>query len=85
MMSSLIGKIEKSRQYAQQPERIGIESLACAVQVDNSRHSVSHDAQGWHCDCLFFSDYATCSHSMAMQRVLGKMLETTVQLKSAVA
>ena len=85
MQSSLISKIEKSRLYAQQPERINVTSLTCDVQGDNSRHAVSLSEQGWHCDCLFFADYETCSHSMAMQRLFGDVLATPSKLTSAVA
>ena len=85
MQSSLISKIEKSRLYAQQPERISITSLTCDVQGDNSRHAVSLGEQGWHCDCLFFADYDTCSHSMTMQRLLGDVLKEPSKLTSAVA
>jgi hypothetical protein len=85
MQSSLVSKIEKSRLYAQQPERVRITSLTCDVQGDNSHHAVSLGEQGWQCDCLFFADYNTCSHSMAMQRLLGNVLDTASQLTSAVA
>ncbi len=85
MQSSLISKIEKSRQYAQQPDRVNITSLSCDVRGDNSGHAVSLDEQGWHCDCLFFADYDTCSHSMTMQRLLGELVSSESKLTSAVA
>ena len=27
----------------------------------------------WHCDCDYFRNHHTCSHTMAMERVLGVM------------
>ena len=37
MNSSLIGKIEKARMYASEPERITIDSLRCQVRATTAR------------------------------------------------
>ncbi len=80
MKSSLIGKIEKARTYAQEPDRVKLSQLTCRVRGDNDEHTVTLADGAWHCDCLFFADYATCSHSMAMQRILHDMLPPDLQL-----
>jgi hypothetical protein len=74
MYSSLIGKIEKAKRYQQEPERINIQSLSLTFNGENSTHRVSLDGAQWHCDCDFFPRNGTCSHVMAMQRILAPML-----------
>ena len=74
MQSSLISKIEKARIYAEDPSRFQMLSLRCEVRGDNTTHTVELGPDGWHCDCYFFQDAKTCSHTMAMERVLDQML-----------
>lgn len=80
MQSSLISKIEKARQYAHEPERITIQAIACRVRGDNSSHTVRLDDGAWRCDCDFFATAGTCSHSMALQRILHDMLPVEQRL-----
>ena len=72
--SSLIGKIEKAKRYQQEPERINFQSLSVTVNGENATHTVSLEGTTWDCDCNFFHHYNTCSHVMAMQRILAPML-----------
>lgn len=74
MQSSLIGKIEKAKRYAQEPERITINSLDVGFKGENSRYRVSYGSGKWHCTCNFFSQWETCSHIMALQQILRDML-----------
>lgn len=74
MHSDLISKIEKARQYAQQPERIAIDSLHATFHGGNNDHQITITAGVWHCDCDFFKRHATCAHVMAMQKILQPML-----------
>ena len=74
MQSSLISKIEKARIYAEQPERFQFLALRCEVQGDSKTHTAELRADGWHCDCFFFQDAGTCSHTMALERLLDRML-----------
>lgn len=85
MQSSLISKIEKARIYAQERERISVDQITCTVRGDNSSHDVTLSDGAWHCDCLFFADYDTCSHAMAMQRILHEMLPEKLQATQCVA
>ncbi len=79
MQSSLIGKIEKARIYAEERERVNIGELSCQMRGDNSTHAISLRDGAWTCDCSFFGDYGTCSHAMAMQRILNEMLPETAK------
>lgn len=74
MHSDLIGKIEKARQYAQEPDRIQIERLQIRFQGDNRDHIITLDEDGWHCTCSFFKTWGTCQHVMAMQKIFDQML-----------
>ena len=74
MQSSLIGKIEKAKRYAQELDRITFLSFAINFRGDNSNHILGYHEGDWHCTCNFFSKQGFCSHTMALQRILGKML-----------
>jgi hypothetical protein len=75
MHSDLIGKIEKARRYAQEPERIEISELKASVRGDNgTSHTVILHKGHWDCTCSFFRVWGTCAHVMAVQRLLDPML-----------
>lgn len=74
MHSSLISKIEKARIYAAEPERISLEAFSCRVRGDNDSHTVSLQDGRLRCDCYFHRDHSTCSHTMALQRLMCVML-----------
>ncbi len=72
MNSSLISKIEKARKYAEErDERLRFESFRVHIQGDNSRHVVELTNGVFSCDCDFFVGWSSCSHVMAIERVLG--------------
>ena len=74
MQSSLIGKIEKAKRYAQEKERITFSELVVKFKGDNDDYIISYKDGQWHCSCPFFSNWQTCSHTMALEKILGKML-----------
>jgi hypothetical protein len=74
MRSSLIGKIEKAKRYAQEPSRVTFSGLTAVFHGENDDHKLSYAHGKWHCTCRFFSQWETCSHVMALQQILGKML-----------
>ena len=74
MQSSLIGKIEKSKRYAQERERITFADLTVNFRGEHDDYTLSYKEGEWHCSCHFFSSWGKCSHSMAMQRILAEML-----------
>ncbi len=83
MHSSLIGKIAKARIYAEERDRITIESIACEIRGDNASHTVQLREGVWQCDCHFFAGYDTCSHAMALGRILSGMLPAEPALPPA--
>jgi hypothetical protein len=73
MLSDMINKIEKAKRYAEEPERAMIRQLDVRFRGVHD-HIVRLDGERWTCDCHFFHSWHTCSHIMAMQRILSPML-----------
>ncbi len=74
MDSSIIGKIEKARQYAEQKDRVNITSFAATFQGNHNLYDVRFEDGAWRCECHFFATRDICSHTMALQRILNEML-----------
>ena len=74
MQSSLIGKIEKAKRYAEEKDRITFSELTVTFRGENDSYEISYRDGAWHCTCHFFSTWETCSHTMAMEKILGVML-----------
>lgn len=74
MQSSIIGKIEKAKRYAQEKERITFSELSVNFRGENDEYSVSFGNGKWRCTCRFFSQWGLCSHTMALEQILKDML-----------
>lgn len=79
MQSSIIGKIEKARRYAAEPDRVKFEDFSLTFRGDNDTHTVTLHDEHWHCTCDFYADYDMCCHTMALERMLGDMLPAKVR------
>lgn len=79
MDSGMIGKIEKAKRYAEERERIKIESLAVTFDGANNPHTVTLNDGVWQCDCDFFQTRLRCSHTMALEIILEGMLPEIVE------
>lgn len=77
--STLISKIEKARRYAEEPERIRFRSFKATIRGGHDDHHVALEGDEFTCDCHFYQTHATCSHTMAMQRILAPMLSEEQQ------
>ena len=82
MDSGMIGKIQKSRLYAEEPERFRFDQFQVMVQGTNAEHKVSYDQGRWSCTCNFFAARGVCSHTMALERLLGVMLPPEAMIPS---
>lgn len=71
----LIGKIEKAKRYAEERERIEFMQFSVKFKGDHNDHVVTYDQGQWHCTCDFFQTRGRCSHSMALETILGDMVE----------
>jgi len=76
MQSSLIGKIEKAKRYAQEPDRVTLSEFSADFRGDHNSYTVSYKDKKWHCTCHFFSQRGTCSHTMALKRLFAGVLPT---------
>lgn len=74
MQSSLIGKVEKAKRYAEEKDRISFTEFRVNFRGDNDSYTTDFKDGKWHCSCPFFSIQGTCSHTMALERVLSGML-----------
>jgi len=74
MQSSLIGKIEKAKLYAQEKDRVTFSEFSAKFRGENDDYVVGFGGGKWHCTCRFFSQWGMCSHSMALEQILKEML-----------
>jgi hypothetical protein len=74
MQSSLIGKIEKANRYAQETERITFTEFSIKFRGEHNDYTTEYKDNQWHCSCHFFSNWGVCSHTIAMEKILGDML-----------
>ena len=79
MQSSLIGKIEKAKRYAQETERVTFSELSVKFRGEHDNYHTGYKDGKWDCSCPFFSHWGLCSHTMALQRILGDMLPEEAQ------
>ena len=74
MDSSMIGKIDRDRTYAEERDRVAISVLKADFKGNHNTYQVAFDSGAWDCQCHFFSTRGVCSHTMALQRILEGML-----------
>jgi hypothetical protein len=83
MHSSLIGKVEKSKRYAQEPDRVTLSEFSADFRGEHNNYTVSYKDNKWHCTCKFFSQWKTCSHTMALQQLFSMVLPKEVSAPPA--
>ena len=80
MNSSLIGKIEKAKRYAKEPDRITLSDFTATFRGEHDSYTLSYRNKRWHCSCNFFAGWGLCSHTMAVEKILANMLPKDVSL-----
>ena len=85
MHSSLIGKIEKARRYAAERDRVKLTEFKADFRGEHDIHEVTFHEGDWHCTCEFFTGWGTCSHTMAMQRILAEFIPEELPSRQPVA
>ncbi len=86
MDSSMIGKIEKARRYADEAKnRVVFEQFRATVQGDNNSYTVSFDKGRWSCVCRYFNTHGLCSHTMTLERVLNGMMPSVAETETVVS
>jgi hypothetical protein len=74
MDSGLISKIEKAIKYSRELDRFEFQQLKVNVRGAHTTHVVDYQQGTWHCDCEFFITHHQCSHTIAIEKILGQML-----------
>jgi hypothetical protein len=74
MHSSLIGKIDKAKRYAEEPQRVRFNRFQVTFKGEHDEYDVSYDNGTWHCSCAFFAGWNVCSHTLALHRMLIPMI-----------
>jgi len=74
MQSSLIGKLEKAKRYAQEKDRVTFSELSAKFRGENDDYIVGYRNGKWQCSCHFFSQRGLCSHTLALEKILCDML-----------
>jgi hypothetical protein len=74
MQSSLIGKIEKAKRYAGEKDRVMFSEFSAKFHGENGDYTTGFGSGKWHCTCDFFANWGTCSHTMALEKMLENML-----------
>jgi hypothetical protein len=72
---NVIGDVEKAKRYAEETDRIHFNTLDVTFHGENNDHHTGHNNGTFTCDCDFFHSRHTCSHSMAIERILAGMIE----------
>ncbi|HEV2528591.1 MAG TPA: hypothetical protein VGT61_09100 [Thermomicrobiales bacterium] len=78
MHSSLISRIEKANRYAQEPDRVELGRITATFHGGHDDYEVALDGGEWTCTCHTAAAHTiggSCSHIMAMQRMLDPMLQ----------
>jgi len=71
----MIGKIEKAKRYAQEPQRVTLNSLQVEFKGDNNTYQISLSENGWLCTCPGFGQHKICPHVMSLERLFRPMLK----------
>lgn len=72
MDSAMIAKISKAREYAQEPERMTLAGIDVVFSGKHQTYRVTFARGAWQCGCDFFAQRGVCSHTMAVEKVVGK-------------
>jgi len=75
----MIGKREKAKRYAEEPNRFLFNKLDVTFHGDNNNHHVTFDSGVFSCDCEFFMTHGRCAHTMSLEIKFQGMLPETVE------
>jgi len=73
----MISKIQKSIEYAKEPDRVEISALTATFRGNHDTYNLTFANGQWTCECNFFGQRGVCSHTMAIERLLVPMLKVT--------
>jgi hypothetical protein len=85
MDNAMIGKIEKAKRYAEQPDRVEFVEFNVVFHGENDQHHITFNNGQWSCTCSFFQSRGVCSHTMAMEKIITQKLGSQLASEPAVA
>ncbi len=71
----MIGQIAKAKHYTEERHRIKFTQFEVNFAGNNSNHTVKFDGKQWASDSSFFQQHGWSSHTVALERILAKMVE----------
>ncbi len=71
----MIGQIAKAKHYAEERHRIKFAHFEVKLAGNNNTHTVKYDGKKWDSDSSFFQQHGWSSHTVALERILAKMVE----------
>ena len=74
MHSSFYGMVEKAHRYADEPERVQLQTLEARVRGSSTDHVVRLTDGRLRCDCDHNRLEGLCAHVLTVERVLKKHL-----------
>lgn len=75
MGTSMINKIQKSKDYAMEPERATFHTLELEFRGDNNTYTVVLSNDGWSCTCPGFKAHHICPHIMAIEKIFKPFIK----------
>ncbi|RMG77347.1 MAG: SWIM zinc finger family protein [Chloroflexi bacterium] len=72
---SIISKIQKAKEYAEDPSRVTFNSLEIEFRGNNNTYRVTLGPDGWQCTCPGFQTYGICPHIMTLEKLFTPMLK----------
>ncbi|MDK1029313.1 MAG: hypothetical protein QGM50_05725 [Anaerolineae bacterium] len=76
----MIGKIQKSKHYAEEPYRFKFSNFELTFEGDNNPHALKFNDGNFHCDCEFFITHYRCGHTMALEILLKDMIPESAEV-----
>ncbi|MGQ9910508.1 MAG: SWIM zinc finger family protein [Candidatus Flexifilum sp.] len=76
---NVVSDVEKANRYAQETDRIHVLAFDASFQGDNDDHRITFADGDFDCTCAFFHSRHVCGHSMALEKLLGKMIVVNQQ------
>jgi hypothetical protein len=72
---NIVSDVKKAKRYSEELDRIKIISFQVAFKGDNKDHTVSYDNGKWDSTSSYFKTRGICAYTMAMERILGNLVE----------
>lgn len=73
-LKQLIKKVEKAKKYLSEPQRFSRKDSKIELQSEHGIRNMSFINDEWNCSCDFYKEYGICSHAIATQEIVDKLI-----------